>query len=763
MATGDILGIGTSGLLAFQSSLATTSHNIANVNTEGYNRQRVELDTRIPIQTGAGFFGNGVDVTTVTRVFDQFLTTQISLNTSIASQYDTYHNFATQVDNLLGDASIGLSTSLQDFFNSFQQLADDPTSVPIRQVVLSEAQSLADRFHFLDERLNSIESGIKTLITNEVDEINAIALNIAEINQEIVTLQGVSGRAPNDLLDQRDRLIQQLSDKVSVSTVPQDDGTVNVFIGNGQNLVVGGIASTLAVEPSEFDPQQLEITFTNRSDTQTITKFLNGGTLGGALSVQDEVLDVVRNRLGLMSVGLAELVNNQNNVGLDLNGNFGVDFFSRPAVSVDAANSNTGLGAVSATFDDVSGLKPTDYLMTYEGGTTYRLVRQSDKANFIINTAQPIPVIDGLQFSIAPGSAVGDQYLIRPFNLSTSGFAVTITDTSDIAAASPVLAESSLLNAGNTTATSVTVTDVAVYQAAGSDYTVTMANLQTPAVGGGEGVPAGASATLQYDLTINGVNIQSSATDPAIPDIATLAGRINAETANTGVRAVVDSAGTGLYLFNDPPGAQPIQIVESLSDGTGAALAAGDTATGFFGGVLTAAGGETSLTSATTLTSAGSYLIENGIGTLVADGAYTAGGTISFNGIDLVVSGTGPGLGDQIALSRNVGGVGDNRNALALAGLQTNLLLNGGTADFQSAYGQMVADVATNTRRADVNAQAQNALLGQIKDQREEISGVNLDEEAANMIRFQQAYQAAAQVIATGRLVFDTLVGVISR
>jgi flagellar hook-associated protein 1 FlgK len=760
MATGDVFGVGTSALLAFQRGLATTSHNIANVNTEGYHRQRTEFDTRVPLPSGNGYIGTGVDVTSVTRIFDQFLNTQVVTNTALTSQHSTYFNFASQVDNLLGDSATGLSSAMQGLFSSLHELADDPTSMAVRQVVLSEAESLVDRFHNLDDRLGVIESGINTLIRNEVAEINGIADNIAQLNGEIIALSGLSSQPPNDLLDQRDQLVAELAEKVSVNTVLQDNGTMSVFIGNGQNLVVGTNASTLSTQPSDFDASELEIVFSNRSDSIVITNAIQGGSLGGALAVRTEVIDPARNGLGLMAVAVADLLNSQNNAGLDLNGQFGDDIFSTLQVTVETSGNNSGVGVIGVDYGNIGGLVPSDYMLTYEGGDKYRLLRLSDNTNTIIDATLPIPEIDGLQINIAPGAAVGDQFLLRPFRQAPDQMEVVMSDPAGLAAAAPVRADASLSNAGNLSVTSLSVADLAAYQAGPTSYTVSTAVATSPTVGGGAGVPT--PATLDYTLRINNVAVYESLTDPAPASLADLAALINAETGNTGVRAVVDGAGTGLYLLNDPPSAQPLAINETLLNAGGGTLAAGETVTGFFGGVMTAVGGEAQLNNSAVLTTANSYIVENNGGGLVTDGTYQSGGTISFNGLNLVLNGA-PGVGDQVTLQPNAGGAGDNRNALIMAKLQTALTLRGGTADFQSAYGQLVAEVATNTRRAEVNRDAQMSVLTQVTEQRDSMSGVNLDEEAANMLRYQQAYQAAAQIIATGKNVFETLIGVVGR
>ncbi|HKK14254.1 MAG TPA: flagellar hook-associated protein FlgK, partial [Gammaproteobacteria bacterium] len=233
-ATGDLLGIATGGLLAFKRALSTTGHNITNVNTDGYSRQRVELATQTPQLSGAGFIGSGVKVTGVTRAYDQFVTDQVRNSNASASGLNVYHQMASQLSNVLGDSSTGLSAGLNSFFNAVQGVANDPTSVPARQVLLGEGQSLVNRFHTLNKQLSDQRTSVNGQLKNAVNDINSLAGSIASLNQSIVNETGKSGgQLPNDLLDQRDQLLKELSSKVAVSTVTQDDGSVNVSIGKG--------------------------------------------------------------------------------------------------------------------------------------------------------------------------------------------------------------------------------------------------------------------------------------------------------------------------------------------------------------------------------------------------------------------------------------------------------------------------------------------------------------------------------------------------
>ena len=233
----DILSTGISGLRAFQRALDVTSHNIANVSTPGYSRQRVELQTREAERYGSGFLGTGVDVSTITRSYDELLATQMRGATSSSSRLDVYASKAQVLNDLFSDSSTGLTVSLQRFTNAVQGVSNEPTATAARQVMLSEAQGLTQRLKTYDSRLDDISAEINSRLTNEAATISTIADSIARLNGQIVSGQS-AGQAPNDLLDARDQQLALLSEHLNVQVVKQDDGACNVFVGNWHSLVL---------------------------------------------------------------------------------------------------------------------------------------------------------------------------------------------------------------------------------------------------------------------------------------------------------------------------------------------------------------------------------------------------------------------------------------------------------------------------------------------------------------------------------------------
>lgn len=619
------LSIGISGLNAANVGLSTASHNIANASTPGYNRQVIVQGTNIPLHTGAGFIGQGTNVETVKRIYDQFLSTQVLNAQAGASAMDSYLAQIRQIDNLLADSETGLSPALAEFFKGVQEVAANPSSIPARQSMLSGAQALAARFQSIDQRLTEIRQGVNAEIAGEVRQINSYARQIADINAQILLARaGNRLQEPNDLLDQRDQMIAELNKSVKVTTLEQSDGSLNVFFGNGQPLVVGQQAYTLAARPAAGDPGKTVVAMEAAPNTwiELPESQIVGGRLGGLVAFRSESLDSAQNSLGRIAVALASDFNAQHRMGLDLDGQFGGDFFrvGSPVVQV-ASTGTTGSPLVAFSADAGARLTDADYQLNYDG-SQFTLV---NLATGVGTTLAGLPAtIDGM--TIAAGTwtpAAGDRFLIRPTRGLATTLQVVLPDARDIAAAAPIRTSAALANTG------------------------------TGAISAGEVLDA-ADPNLLATTTINFV--------------------------------------------------------------------------------------------------AGGYLI-NGAGPVVP---YTSGTAITANGWRLTITGN-PAAGDVFTVASNVGGVGDNRNANLLAALQTARNMLGGTASYQSAYSQVVSAVGTKTREVKVIGESQQGLADAAETERQKMSGVNLDEEAGNLIRYQQAYQAAAKVIEISNKLFDDL------
>ena len=536
-----IYDVGSSALNSMQRAIATTGHNIANVNTEGYSRQEVLLGTRTPEKVGQVEIGTGVEVSNIRRAHDQFLMTDVQSRSSSNGYFQLYAKTAQNIDGLLADPSTGIAPAIDKFFAAMEAVASNPSSAPERQVMLSEAEMLAQRFNYVDTRLSEFAGELNTRMANMTDNINALAIDIAQLNESIVALSSGSRGAPNDLLDRRDQAITDLSELIGVQKATQEDGSINVLIGKGQRLVIGNNAEQLRmVLPAAQDgPSQLFLSVPSGAESEVTAK-LTGGELGGVLDAGAKLVNKARREVGLLAVGVTETFNRQHSQGSDLNGDQGEAFFLNLGATVTGSRDNSGLLTVTANITQEQNLTGDGYSIRYEDAGI-RLTNLSSGESQIVDAG--LLELPGLSITIPDqiDGVSGDIFFIEPTLGAASSMGVTLTDPSKIAAAN-------------------------------------------------------------------------------------------------------------------------------------------------FGSA-----------------------------------------------------------------------VGDNRNMLSLIELRDAKTLKAGTQGYTSLYGSTLSSIAVETRSAVSNAETELSLLRSAEDRLEGIRGVNLDEEASNLIRYQQAYQAAAQVITVANEIFDAL------
>lgn len=324
---GNMFGIGISGLNAARAALDITSHNISNVNTEGYNRQRLSQSAATPLFEGYGFIGRGVDLNSVSRLYDGFMERQLQNVTATNSGLDAQATALNDIDNLVSDGNAGISNVLQGFYSSLQTLGTQPSSIPARQSVVSQAQALAGRFQSMNSRLNELGNGLVNQISSSVETINGYAQQISDLNKQIASQGQGDDRQPSDLLDQRDNLVRNLNKVVKADLVVGSDGMYNVFIGQGQPLVLGetkyDVVMTRGAPAQPEDPAapsiSVKIPGTN-SFTAIDSTLLGGGTIAGAMTTLNTDLARVQSDLGRMAIEFSDAVNRQHSLGVDLNG-----------------------------------------------------------------------------------------------------------------------------------------------------------------------------------------------------------------------------------------------------------------------------------------------------------------------------------------------------------------------------------------------------------------------------------------------------------
>lgn len=664
----NLLRIGTSAILANTTLLNTTSNNIANINTEGYTRQRTEFESQI--------LGLGVGKGTTERLVSEFTQKQLRRDTSNYNFAQQYVTEANRVDALFSNPANSIATGINDLFKQFQIANNEPATVANRQLIIGSSQALLDKFNTLSSLVLDQDNFVNQQLDIYTGEANAYIKQIADLNIEIASFgTGASRPVPLDLLDKRDLAIKNLSEMVDIRTLDADNGEKLVFLATGQSLVVERGDFSLMALRGDPDPaeRELKLQLSSRSSVERdIDIDLVGGKIGGLLAFREEILVPTQNRLGQLALSMTDALNTQNRLGMDLNGKIGGNLFTLPVSSGFALSDNTGTGNVDVTIEPGQGgsLPPNDFLLTVEAGgvriqaldSAGKVVAGSDKVVAVgaypatINSADAGGDLYGLEITLSAGLAVGDQFELKPLSTASRTVQMATTRPEDIALAAPVRTEFTVNNIGNAQISDLTVTDT------------------TPAT-----LPA-----YGFD---------------------TPSGLINGPWTMTYV------------------GGNSFEIIDNL----GNPVATSTYPSGQYQNIFAQAGVDV--------------------------------------GFDFSVSGV-PNVGDTFTISFNDGGFNDNRNGLALSAIQTEqttrlnpLSSPTGTnsVNFNQSYAQMVSLIGERTSQGRNSEAATGALLAQTTAWYESLSGVSLDEEASNLVRFQQTYAAAARIISTSQTIFDTL------
>ncbi len=654
MSASPLLGLGIKSMAANYAALQTTGHNISNANVRGYSRQQVELVTAQGQFTGAGFFGRGVDVATVTRSHNAFLTSESIRASSLASLDGARQEKLLRLETLFATGEAGLGYAVSSFVNTMADLASRPADSATRQVVLSRAGDMATRFAEAGQALDQIQDAVSSDLRTSVSTINQLARSIAVANDQIAGLQG-AGQPANDLLDERDRLVAELSQHLQVSTIAAPDGTLGVFIGGGQRLVLGKEAAQMAVRPDPTDPRRVAVGMVNGPEVNLLeASSLGGGMAAGLLRFQNTDLLDGRNLIGRMAAEVALAVNQQQQRGLSLKGaNPAPALFSlgTPQAQPNSNNARDASGAVIGTVrlsytGEPGALKASDYELRADvdnpgNWVVTRLIGgqpstdPADRQSFS-GTSTRFQGID-IDFSAAPPQP-GDRFVLQTVGRAASNMQLLLGDVRDLAAASPLAAAAGPGSSGS-----------------------------------------GNTGTLQV-----GALTMTTAPPPFGAQVETLVFTRLVPAEDGFDYRVTSSLGGGSQLWN--PGQ-----------------------------------------------------------TLVGD-----------NGYQLQVSGV-PGDGDSLIVSPTPATAlaTNNGNATALLALRDAGLIEGQTV--AEGYGQALAEIGARVQSGESTASISAAVAQRAENARASQSGVNLDEEAARLIQYQQAYQASAKILQVAQSLFDTL------
>ncbi len=654
MSGSALVSIGARALFANYAALQTVGNNIANANTPGYSRQSVEFATANSQFTNQGFFGKGVDVATVSRAHSELLTRELNVATALAQADRTRADQLQRLEGVFGTGEAGLGFAASQFMNSFVDVANNPQDYSARQVVLSKAEMLAQRFSAAGDKISELQSGVVQDLSVAVSQLNTLAKGVADLNRKLGNAIG-QRHQPNDLLDQRDEMIRKISELVQVTTVASKDGSVSVFIGGGQRLVLGGEASKMSLTSDEFDPARVGIALTVAGKAIPLSNdLLATGKIGGLLRFQNTDLVDARNLLGQMAQAISGAVNEQQALGLTLGQPpaGGPPIFATGGARVSASTGNAKAGGVDVasyldvngvrvpsvglTITDASQLQASDYELVADpaGSGDYFLTRLRDG---LTQTVVSGDVVDGFRIDITgPLPVANDRFLLQPVGAAAANMRRALTDPRGIAAAAPVTATLGAANTGTASVASLRAVDPAL------DPNLT--------------------ATLTF------------------------------------------TSATGNYDWQ-------------LRDASNSVVGSGSA-------------------------------------------AWQAGVPILLNGWELQLAGVAAN-GDTVTVQKTLFPAANNGNALALADLRGAALVGaqgaGGGATITDAYSNAMTDIAVRVQGAKTSAQMSASAGAAAKAANDDVAGVNLDEEAARLIQYQQSYQAAAKLLQVAQTVFDAL------
>ena len=648
-----ILNIGIQALQASQVALQTAGHNIANVNTQGYSRQRVLLETNGAQFTGGGYIGKGVNIQSIQRNFSAFLTRQATAAGATQSADTVRADKLQLLEGLFPGGASGLGASINDMLNAFSDVASAPTDLTARTVVLTRLDETASRMRAASLQLDDLQSGVTQELTQKATAINSLTRSIAAVNGQIARDNG-SGQPPNDLLDQRDQLIRDLNQYIQTTSIAADDGTVGVFIGGSQALVLGNTASTVSIVSDDFGQPNAKLAINRNGVAITLNEnTLGGGEVPGLLRFQNTDLVEGRNLLGRLTMAITDSVNTQHKLGIDLNGNPGGNLLtpitaSSFKVAPSTSPANAGTASLTLGISDSSQFAASDYELAFTSPTSGTITRRSDGVviSFPQVPATTLPilaVIDGISITQGGGAAVaGDRFLLKPFSTPAANISRQFSSPQALAVANPVSGQMGSNNTGSLQQVALTAR--------------TNPPSATPVI-----------------LTFTGPNTYTRSDEVPVPNATSFA-----YTSGTPIEGTV-------------PATTPLSQWSVTLQG---APKAGDT--------------------------------------------YTVNNTMT-------LSATG-----KINYKLNSG------NATAMMNLRDVPIFDG--AAMTDGYAGLIAQIGIRAQNASFATQVSTTIATNLEKDRAGVSGVNLDEEAAKLLQYQQAYQAAAKTIQIAQSIFDTLI-----
>ena len=698
------MNVGVSALNTNQSALTTIGHNIANANTTGYSRQTVATKAITGQNTGFGFIGKGVQVATVVRNFNELLGRQSNAANAASAADAIRYQSLMQMQDVYSGGDSSLGAAINDMMNAFADVEAAPADGTARNVVLTRMSELTARFRSASATLNELDYSTQQQLTNNVTLVNNLAGQVATLNAQIAR-SVASGHQPNDLLDSRDQLIRDINQYIQTSQVDADDGTISLFVGGSQALVLGSTTGQLSVaETSEYPgSQKLSLYFSQPGGLklELTTAMVGGGEMAGLLKFNNDDLVTGRNMLGRLALTIGTELNKQNQLGLTLSGNYGSALFQLKTTTNGASDiqdftrgSGSTPASATATVTNTADLVASDYKVVFGQNhpTDTKLLRLSDGAvrTFVdpnnppatLSNTQLLPVIgndgsfsftvDGLTFAINGTSVTnaqrGQSVLFQPYALAASEIQPLVHSAGDLAVSSALSASMASSNQGSLQLSSLSTLDLS----------------QIPAVQSSIQLVFEANNGYRFSYEDNGTTYTYPRADQAALPY----------TSGTAIQLPVFDAA-------NPPLQDPLDINSAYP-------------------------------------------------------AWPNGWSITMTGTpqagDAVTIGNAKDLGEGFKLNSG--------NASAFLNLRDAKLFDGGTT-LSDGFSAAMAVIGTRTQSAQYAAQLSETVANNLTADRTAVSGVNLDEEAARLLQYQQAYQASAKIISTAQSLFDSVLSAV--
>ncbi len=838
----DLLSIGSSGISAYQRALATVSNNVANVSTDGYTRQGVDISSNQPRLLGGSYMGTGAYFDGVRRQYDAFIESNLRNSNSALATQQPLLSYVNRLIDVMGDESIGLTSAMKQFFESGRDLATDPASVIQRSIFLRDADGLAARFRQLDTQFELLDNETRQAVQTDIGQINSITQQLAKLNLQL-NKHAELNKQPSELLDQRDLLLRDLSSLTAIKTSFAPNGAVLVSVGDTINqgvLVNGTVSRQIGVDVAQ---EGLKFTIDPYGKPEAMPA-ITQGKVGGLLAFREQVLEQAQGALNTLAKVVSEEINTVHRSGLDAEGRLGGDLFAiqanarSPAAGLTMVVQDANRVAAAGQFRVINHPLNTGSAQARVQYQAADFLGPSTLSGQLADARAPQIAFDSVLLSDAqPVAAVG----LLP--TGTSDLAITMTAPKEgqvlhvmtrdgrhlIGKALSAQEKSLIMLPGQGMEAGATYSASGINAPAGSTYmdmdiffgaragvreiqqfdSATGAVLPpqlAPARLVGLPVDAGLQGPWPAGMfTLNGVALPAlEQSGPLTAD--DLAQWINQKTAPTMAdgkpiagtgTGVIASVEAGALVLNLDPARLDPQITDEIRLGLGengqasdlsklgleAALhVRGETPDDLLVFVTDRSGtpGKVDLASQfvswggdvkqalraspleVKFTENNAYeIIDTETSTVLAQRAFdpsNPNATIGYRGLVLSFS-TAPRKGDSFTIDGNRDGIGNNEAMLSLVGLENKAVMPGGLT-MTEAYIERVNQVGNVARQAAISQQALTVVYEQAREARDSVSGVSLDEEAAELVRFQQAYQANAKVMQIASQLFDSILQV---